>query len=423
MADDYRLTGMVNTSYCAGINRTNDNDFKLKPPTPLKLRSRLCSAVSRLTTSRAMVTVSRQELESKITEASSLTSRFTLIYAPPSWPWRSSSLDGSNAGPSSESDTSGDDTTKKTSDSSSIHIAVLDSSFNPPTLAHETIASSSFPPRFTPSHPASLGLTTGIDRDPDQPSDFNSKSADNPYTARLLLFSFRNVDKHLKPHDPSVLQRVEMILLLAKRVGERTGQEVGVGLVDEPTFAGKDGVVREWLERRFAKQPPSASSGDTQVAHSRDGTSDCITERIGSSPATDDFQLEKDLQARHPEVELTFLIGTDTLIRFFDPKYYPPNEMLPILSDFFTRSSIVSSQRGEEATSQGVEIGVLSRPEVKEWVKSGKVRLSGSFKEGREDVSSTRVREAIKHGGGEELLKELVNDDVREYIESEGLYR
>lgn len=229
----------------------------------------------------------------------------------------------------------------------------MDSSYNPPNLAHEAIASSTFP-----AHPPS---TPAI---PDKA---------DPYTARLLLFSLRNVDKTAKATDASLLQRFEMMTFLAERVERNTGQGVGIGLLDEPTFAGKANILRDWLGK------------------------------------------EKGIR----DVRLSFLMGTDTLLRCFEPKYYPKG-MTESLDPFFESSFIVSARRGEDETSRGIEEGVLDRPEVKKWVGDGRVRLSGSFAEGRKGVSSTSARQATAKG---QPLDGLVSEDIADYIAQEGLYR
>jgi nicotinamide-nucleotide adenylyltransferase len=278
-----------------------------------------------------MVRIARDELKHRLDQATASSASFTLLYAPPTWPYPSD----------------------KTSTATIPHIAVLDSSFNPPHLAHEAIASSSFPffPPTTPQIP----------------------DTSNPYTSRLLLFSLRNVDKTLKATDASLLQRFEMMTFLAERVERNTGQGVGIGLLNEPTFAGKAEMVQEWLHR------------------------------------------ERGID----KVQMSFLMGTDTLIRCFVPRYYPKG-MRETMDPFFKTCYIVSAQRGEDQTSRGVEEGVLEGPEVQDWVSQGRVRLSGSFKEGRQEISSTSVREAIK---GSASLDGLVSKEIADYIRTEGLYR
>ena len=90
------------------------------------------------------------------------------------------------------------------------------------------------------------------------------------------------------------------------------------------------------------------------------------------------------------------------------------------MDPFFKTCYIVSAQRGEDETSRGVEEGVLEGPEVQDWVAQGRVRLSGSFKEGRQEISSTSVRDAIKGSGS---LEGLVSREVEDYIRSERLYQ
>lgn len=128
-----------------------------------------------------------QEVIDKVTSGSS---RFEIVYSTdPAWPL--SSATETTVGP--------------------LHISVLDSSFNPPTLAHAALAS--------------------LD---------NASSS-----ARLLLLSIRNSDKTLKPGDASPAQRLEMMALLAD---ELSGEgPVAVGAIDEPTFVGKSTVVLEHL--------------------------------------------------------------------------------------------------------------------------------------------------------------------------------
>lgn len=278
-----------------------------------------------------MVRLAREELKARLEQATASAAPFTLLYAPTAWP---RCTNGSTSNPATP------------------HIAVLDSSFNPPHLAHEAIASSSFP-----AHPPASPIVPDIS---------------NPYTTRLLLFSLRNVDKTAKATDASLLQRFEMMTLLADQVERNTGQVVGIGLLNEPTFAGKAEIIREWLAK------------------------------------------ERDIK----DVQLSFLVGTDTLIRCFEPKYYPQG-MNKALDPFFKTCYIVSARRGEDDTSRGIEEGVLDRPEVQKWVQDGRVRLRGTFKEGREEVSSTSIRQAVQQGRG---LEGLARKDIEEYIRQEGLY-
>ncbi|KAF8492601.1 Nucleotidylyl transferase [Russula emetica] len=92
---------------------------------------------------------------------------------------------------------------------SGLPVTVLDSSFNPPTLAHRALA-------LLPV-------------------------ASSPTDARLLLLSVRNADKVPRPGDASPVQRVEMMVRLAHEVN------AAVGLVDAPAFVHKAEILRAAL--------------------------------------------------------------------------------------------------------------------------------------------------------------------------------
>ncbi|KAJ7067207.1 Nucleotidylyl transferase [Mycena amicta] len=105
-----------------------------------------------------------------------------------------------------------------------LHISILDSSFNPPTLAHLALAN-------TPRH------------DPDG----------HAYDAKIFLLSVRNADKTLASTDASYLQRLEMMFLLAKdTVPKNHRHPIAIGVIDEPTFVGKASKLRVALEKRVA---------------------------------------------------------------------------------------------------------------------------------------------------------------------------
>lgn len=92
---------------------------------------------------------------------------------------------------------------------STFRVAVLDSSFNPPTLAHRALA----------LLPAAASPTEG----------------------RLLLLSVRNADKTPRLGDASPMQRVEMMVRLAHEVN------AAVGILDSPAFVHKAELLRAAL--------------------------------------------------------------------------------------------------------------------------------------------------------------------------------
>ena len=106
---------------------------------------------------------------------------------------------------------------------SAFRVAVLDSSFNPPTLAHRALA-------LLPA-------------------------AASPTEARLLLLSVRNADKTPRPGDASPAQRAEMMVRLAHEVN------AAVGLLDAPAFVHKAELLRAALPA--GAQPTFIQGTDT----------------------------------------------------------------------------------------------------------------------------------------------------------------
>ena len=110
---------------------------------------------------------------------------------------------------------------------SPVRISVLDSSFNPPTLAHLALAN--------------------------VPSPFPSAP---DYDAKLLLLSVRNADKLLQEGDATLYQRVEMMSLLATKIHHNdpsSPPNVAVGLVNEPTFIAKSSALQSFLGNHLAE--------------------------------------------------------------------------------------------------------------------------------------------------------------------------
>ena len=116
---------------------------------------------------------------------------------------------------------------------SPVRISVLDSSFNPPTLAHLALANAP-----------------------------NPCSPTSDYDAKLLLLSLRNADKILQEGDATLSQRVEMMSLLATRIhhnGPSSPPNIAVGLVNEPTFVAKSSALHRFLGDRLAELVPNPS--------------------------------------------------------------------------------------------------------------------------------------------------------------------
>ncbi|KAK2730114.1 cytidylyltransferase family protein [Colletotrichum kahawae] len=240
-------------------------------------------------------------------------------------------------------------------------LVVLDSSFNPPTLAHLRMATSAIQ--------ASGGAGVSGAR-------------------LLLLLAVNNADKAPKPVAFAVRLGLmyafaeDLLALEGGREGEGGGMEVDVGVTAMPFFHDKARAV--------------------------EGSGFYGTEGV----------------------EQVYLAGYDTLIRIFDPKYYPAAEggMKAALGPFLDRGRLrISLRVGDEWGGEGEQVAYLERlregglEEVggrREW--AGRVELVEGM-EG-EVVSSSRVREMAGRGD-EEGLRGLLGDRVRGWVLEEGLYR
>ncbi|WOO77681.1 Putative nicotinamide mononucleotide adenylyltransferase [Vanrija pseudolonga] len=234
------------------------------------------------------------------------------------------------------------------------HLAVFDSSFNPPHRAHFGLGVSEFPP------PATVPSSTSPTPSPgDVPNP-------GPYTARLLLFSTRNADK--SPAGDTA-HRVGLMQAQARAMAAATRLPVSVGLISAPTFVDKSAALLQ--------------------------------------------------HAQH----VTFLVGTDTLLRIFDDKYYPaPGGMSAALEKLFARCWFVCALRdGYSREGRAQADALFARDDVAHYVALGKIRTLPPIP-GAEAVSSTDVRSIVREGRGRDALEELVVPEVAEYILANRLY-
>ncbi|TFK49564.1 Nucleotidylyl transferase [Heliocybe sulcata] len=244
-----------------------------------------------------------------------------------------------------------------------LRVSVLDSSFNPPTLAHLALLNASAP------------------------------GQDGAYDAKLLLLSVRNADKALKPSDATYSQRLDMMTLLAQDVdADRppSQRNVAVAIIDEPVFVRKSLILRSFLSQHI----PS---------------------------------LVRDLHSpRIPQLSLAFLMGLDTVTRLLTPSYYS-EPMLPVLRRFLSSSpdgdgsSVVCANRS--MTSLGVsstDEDVKTKLDLgREFLDSGRIAMI-DLPEGIEKLSSSEVRQKI--GAGDEAWKGMVTQEIAGYIAEHKLY-
>lgn len=270
----------------------------------------------------------------------------------------------------------------KCSTGRAMDIAVLDSSFNPPSRAHLALLV---------SRPIL--------------SDRNRS-----YDGHLLLFSTQNADKGAgKPGDASLTQRVEMMTLLAKdveRIQAASGDRVNVavGLVDKPLIFAKSTLTWDLIKQQ-------EQHGQVQS-----------------------------------NARLHWVVGFDTLYRVFQLKYYPSlQEFQQQCSQFFERerTTFVCARRDPSSYPQ-LSASELSREHVQQqanqeedkllaseyvarWVRKGCIGMLDIDKE-QAKLSSTRIRSVLKDasfddGEKKSRLKELVPPLLVEYLVESGIYR
>lgn len=258
-----------------------------------------------------------------------------------------------------------------------LRVCVLESSWNPPTLSHVSLAQHC------------------VDAD-----------------AHLLALTLGNPDKG-RIDQPAV--RVEMIRQVALDLATRLGgaasgnaalRNVAVAVTEAPTFTEKSKILRGELDALVKAQ---SGCEDDEVR---------LTFPVGASPSSPSSS------SVGSTLTLEGHAGWDTLIRIFAPKYYQPPG--PDLSSSMTSlletsdSSLVCARRGD--VSKEDEADFLASDEVKKWVDKGKVALFDLPEEARQ-VSSTRVRQAVKEERWDDVKRDVPFDAVVNIIQREGLYR
>lgn len=266
---------------------------------------------------------------------------------------------------------------KTSSSCHQIDIGILDSSFNPPHQAHFALAKSS-KPRFSKE-------------------DEKSKES---YDSLLLIFSIQNADKGRgTKKDASIIDRLEMMQEFAKDIEEETKLNVAVAIVEEPLMISKSTLIHQYIE-----QQEFSSSSSTSI----------------------------------PSIRLHWLVGFDTLQRFFQVKYYPsPTFFHEACDNFFLkeRTTFVCARRGmdslpnkqsEETKDEEEERELLQSKEVKPWVDQGFIVMIDLEKNIR-SVSSTAIRKQLlkQSEGGimPDKLQQMTTKRVAKYLLQASVYR
>lgn len=216
------------------------------------------------------------------------------------------------------------------------------------------------------------------------------------YDAHMLIFSVRNADKGQgRPGDASPLQRLEMIELLAKQLErDLPNPNVAVALVDEPLVFSKSTLIHAALENKGSLQ-------------------------------------------------LSWLMGSDTLTRVFQPKYYGSEANLDdACTKFFgeEKSTIVCAERSTDSvlghaddprwsgtlTLSDETQTLLSSPgPAYRWARKGAIQMRGLDPEVARH-SSTAVRRFLQLSSPtretRETLSRMVPDTLVDYLLTNDIY-
>ena len=291
-------------------------------------------------------------------------------------------------------------------------LSILDSSFNPPTLAHLAIANAPLP---TP--------LTSIDGSNSSPK---GETLPRDYDAKLLLLSIRNADKILKPNDATYRQRLEMVVGLARDVvgydesGQPTGDaNVAVAVIAEPLFADKSRLLLAFLRRRLVD--------------------------LGTTPSLPSAHLQAlplDQSVAIPNPRLIFLLGLDTLSRLCSLQNYGSEEIMRQDLHFLSLDgddsrivcarriqrakdsqdeildSLASDERDREALSQA-EVHLRSVGLNREYLDSGRITLIDIRKD-EWVLSSTELRDKVRCG--DDTWKKMTTPHIVDYILDQNLY-
>lgn len=249
---------------------------------------------------------------------------------------------------------------------------ILDSSFNPPSIAHLALATSALKQHAPSEH--------------------------SPYRL-LLLFSTHNADK--APSPASFAQRIALMTVFAEDLSQSLKNatpslgadianiSIDIGLTKEPYYSDKSVAITETT-------PPFYSSSPVHV----------------------------------------HLVGYDTLIRFCNPKYYPKYDPpLSALKPFFEAGHKLRVTQRPTDPNDGSSDAFGSIEEQQKYLqdlKAGGQENAGfepawgnniDMTQADEGVgvSSTRIRNAAKEGEWDEVGK-LCTEGVAAWIKDQKLY-
>ncbi|KAI0116264.1 Nucleotidylyl transferase [Nemania sp. FL0031] len=286
------------------------------------------------------------------------------------------------------------------------YILVLDSSFNPPTLAHRRMAISALSdPRYK----------TKALRDIGTENSYEIGVAETSAASRvLLLLAINNADKAPKP--ASFPHRLAMMYAFAQDILAVSAEQ---RVAENNSQSALEGEIRcEAVDIAVTTQPYFHAKAEAIAASDFYHGANRLGQPEGSGSAGNAVNSEQ-----------VYLAGYDTLIRIFNPKYYPNNSMKASLDPFFAHTRLRITMRTDDDWGSAAEqISYLDE------LRNGKLEEAGGKVEwadrvelvqGRQEdeaiISSTKVRDAVRRQDWE-ALRVLVGEDVVFWIRENNLY-
>jgi len=156
------------------------------------------------------------------------------------------------------------------------------------------------------------------------------------------------------------------------------------------------------------------------LAHKIEATSSTTTALMALSKHARFVDKAKEIEKAFPSTkELIWLVGYDTLIRILDKKYYT-GSLEQSLQGFLDRNRLACAIRRDE-TEERAFVEKIRAGEIKEVPPLIAEYITIIEPVGKE-TSSTRARTASANGRVDEI-RELVLQEIAEYIEREHLYK
>ncbi|RCK63568.1 Nicotinamide mononucleotide adenylyltransferase [Candida viswanathii] len=201
--------------------------------------------------------------------------------------------------------------------------------------------------------------------------------------AVLLLLSVKNADKtHPKPEPFET--RLELMYLMANHLAKKYPVNISIGLTSHAKFVDKSLSVLNYIRE----------NEDTHF----------------------------------PDIKLTFLVGFDTLIRIFNPKYYLPDKLSNSLEQFMKNTDLFCLTRTDETFSRDQQSKYVddikrgSHEEIPSHWSDNIYLLENIGNNSRiSTISSSAIRKCIKDQ--DEIWNSEVLPEVSDYIVQEELYK